>query len=75
MSYDDIDQGNIGSGNGLLGDWWHQAITWTNVHFLLVRFYGIYLRAISQEIPQSSISKISLKIIYPEFHSNLPEAK
>ena len=31
-----------------LDAWRHQAITWTNVDFSLVRFCGIHLRAISQ---------------------------
>ena len=34
---------------------WHQAITWTDV--------DNELRAISEKIPQPSITKISLKII------------
>ena len=29
---------------------WHQAITWTNADFSLVRSFGIYLRTLSQEI-------------------------
>ena len=33
-----------------------------------------HLRAISQEIPQPSVSKISLKITYKRFHLNLPGA-
>ena len=40
------------------------ATTWNNVDFLLVKFCGIYLKAISQEIPQPSITKLSLKIAY-----------
>ena len=31
---------------------------------------NIYLRAISQEIPQPSVTKIRLKITYQHFHSN-----
>ena len=27
-----------------LSAWWHQAIAWTNVHFLSVMFCGIHLR-------------------------------
>ena len=30
--------------------WWHQAITWTNVYFLM-RFCGIQLRVISHRMP------------------------
>ena len=35
---------------------------------------GIHLRTISQEIPQPSITRISLKIVYLQFLSNLPGA-
>ena len=48
---------NIGSGNGLL----HQAITWTNADWLSVKSSYIHIRAISQEMPQQSITKIYLK--------------
>ena len=34
----------------------------------------IHVRAISQEIPQPLISKISVKITYLKFHLNLPVA-
>ena len=34
----------------------------------------MHLRVISQEIPQPSITKTSLKIVYLKFHSNLPGA-
>ena len=69
--------------------WWHrsgstlvqvmawcrtaQAITWTNVDLSSVRSICIHLRAISQEIPQLSITKISLKItyIYAKYSTNL----
>ena len=30
-----------------LGAWWHQAMTWNNVDFSLLRFSGIHQRAIS----------------------------
>ena len=30
--------------------WWHQAITWTNIHLTSVRSFGIQLRAILQEM-------------------------
>ena len=33
-----------------LGAWWHQAITWTNIDFSLVRLCGIHLKAISQPV-------------------------
>ena len=62
---------NIGYGNGLLPDI-HQAICWTNVDFSLVRSSNICLRAISQEITKSSVTKISLKFTCLKFHWNLP---
>ena len=34
----------------------------------------IHIRAISQEMPQKSITKIHLKITYLKFHSNFPGA-
>ena len=54
--------------------WWHQAITWTNVDLSSVRSSGIHLSAILQEIPQPSVTEISLTIIYLKFCSNLPGA-
>ena len=49
---------NIGSGNGLLSD----GITLTSVDFSLVRFWGIHLQAISQEILKIYILDMCLKI-------------
>ena len=48
----------------------HQAITWINVDFSVVMASDIQLRAISQEIPQPSVTvtKISLKITWLKFH-------
>ena len=54
--------------------WRHQAITWINVDLSSVRFSGIHLRSILQEITQSSVTEISLKITYLKFCSNLPGA-
>ena len=54
--------------------WQHQAITWTNVDLSWVRSSGLHLRAILQETPQPSVTKISLKITYLKFCSNLPGA-
>ena len=34
----------------------------------------IHIRAISQEMPQPSVTKIRLKITYLKFHLNLPVA-
>ena len=62
-------------GNGLLPDGTkplpepmltdHQ---WSPVTFILV------IRAISQEMPQPSITEIHLKMTYLKFHSNFPQA-
>ena len=43
-------------------------------HVSSVRFRDIWLRGISQEITQPSVTKVSLKIDYPKFHLNLPGA-
>ena len=51
---------------------WHQAITWTNVNWSSVESSDIHIRAVSQEMPQPSISKICLKIACLKFHSNFP---
>ena len=42
--------------------WRHQAITWTNVDLSSARSSYIHLMAISQEIHQSSVTKLSMKI-------------
>ena len=47
--------------------WWHQAITWTNIDLSSVRSSGIHLRANLEEIPQPSVTEISLKITYLNF--------
>ena len=52
--------------------WWHQAITWTNVHLSLLRSRDIHLRTVSQSIPHLSTTEITLRITYLRFHSNLP---
>ena len=54
--------------------WWHQAITWTNVHLSSIRSSAIHLTAILQEIPQPSGTELSLIITYLKFCSNLPGA-
>ena len=54
--------------------WWHQAITWSNVDWSSVNSSDIHIRAISQEIPPPSITKICLKITCLKFHSNFPGA-
>ena len=60
---------NIGSGNGLLPEWRHLAITWTSVDLSSVKSSDIHWR----EIAQPLITKIILKINNLKFHSNLPE--
>ena len=45
-------------------------MTLTNVDLSPIRSSDIHLRVITQEIPQPSISKISLEIEYIKFHSN-----
>ena len=57
-----------------LGAWRHQTITWTNVDLSSVSSSGIHLRVILQEIPQPSVTEISMKITYLKFCSNLPGA-
>ena len=54
--------------------WRHQAIIWTNIDLSSVRSNGIHLSAILQEIPQPSLTEISLKITSLNFCSNLPGA-
>ena len=54
--------------------WRHQAITWTNVDWSLVKYSDLNIRALSQEMPQQSVIKIHLKITYLKFHSNFPGA-
>ena len=50
------------------------AITRNNVDLSSVRSINIHLRAILQKIPQPPIIKISLKISFLKFLSNLPGA-
>ena len=52
----------------------HQAITWTNVDWSSVKSSDIHIRAISQEMPQPSVTKILLKITYLKVYQNLPLA-
>ena len=62
---------NIGSGNGLLPD----GIKPLPEPMLTdYQSSDIHIRAISQEMLQSSITKIHLKITYLKFHSNFPGA-
>ena len=60
--------------NQSLVSWRHQATTWTNVDSSSERPNGTHLRAIPQEVPQPSITEISLKFAYLKVCQNLPEA-
>ena len=66
--------GNICSGNGLLPDGTKQAITFTNVDLSSLRYSDVHLRAISPDMSQPSVTKISLNIIFLRFYWNLPGA-
>ena len=44
--------------------WLHQTITWTNIDWSLVKSSDSHIMTISKEMPQRSITKIGLKIIY-----------
>ena len=56
------------------GTWQHLAITWTNVYLSSGRSSDIHLKAISEDIPQPLITKVSLRITYLRFHANLSGA-
>ena len=58
----------IGSSNDLLPD----GITWTNVDLSSLRSSDVNLMAISFEISQPSVTKISLKIIFLRVYWNFP---
>ena len=60
---------NIGSGNGLVPS--SEPIL---TYHYYVRFSDNHLRAISHVIPQTSITKFNLIIMYLKFPSNLPGA-
>ena len=69
MPYGDIDLGQHWL-RWWLGVWWHQAITWTNVDYPVAFIWGV----ISQEASQPLVTKISFKITYQKFNSDLPGA-
>ena len=54
--------------------WQHQAITWTSVDWSSVKSSDIHIWAISQEMSQSSITKICLTITCLKCYSNSPGA-
>ena len=64
---------NIGSGNGLL----HDGTKPFPEPMLTYHKYGpvtIHMKAVSQEIPQPLITKVSLKTTHLKFTLNLPGA-
>ena len=71
--YDDIDLRQHWLRQWLVA-WWHQAITWTNVHhqWRSVTITWGQFRKKYRSLP--SVTKMSLKITYMKFHSNLPGA-
>ena len=69
--YIDLDQYRL---RNLLVACRHQTITRTNVYLSSVKSSHDHLRAISPKIFQPPITKISLKIAYLKFRSNLPGA-
>ena len=71
---DTIWQQRSGSTLAQVMAWRHQAITWTNVDWSSVKSSDIHIRAISQEMPQPSITKICLNFTCLKFHSNFQGA-
>ena len=66
---------HIGSGNGLFPDSTKpSAEQMFSIDLSSVRSNDIHIWAVSHEIPQPLITKISLKITYVKFHSYLPGA-
>ena len=57
--------------------WRHQAITWTNVDFSLLRPYALHkhVRAIPQREPTFLYTIIFVKIILLKLRPHLPETK
>ena len=51
-----------------------QAITWTNLDSSSVKSSDIHIRAISQEMSQTPITKIHLKLTFLKRHPNFPAA-
>ena len=54
--------------------WRHQVITWNNVDWSSVETRETDIRAISQQMPKPSITKIGLIITCLKFHSDFPGA-
>ena len=70
--YVDIDMGQNRLRRWLVA-WQHEIITWTNIDLSWIRSSEVYLRSISQEIPQLPNIKFSLKMNYL-FFLNFPSA-
>ena len=64
----------FGSSNALLPDGTNTLSEPLSVDLSSVRSNNIHLRAILQDMPQVSITKISLKIAYLKSYSNCPGA-
>ena len=73
MPYGDTDLGQHWLRQWLVA-WRNRAITWTNVDWSSVKSRDSHIKAISQEMPQPSITKIILKIVSLKSYSNLPGA-
>ena len=61
--YGDIDLGQHWFRYWLVA-WWHRTVTWTNVALSSVRSSSDHVRAISQEIPYPSVTKIRMETNY-----------
>ena len=66
-------------GQTWLGQWlvayWHQAITWTNVDFSPVRFLGIDMRSISQQVLKLLFCIMNLKSYTLKFIATFSRGK
>ena len=74
LPYDDIYLSQHGLRLGLVA-WQHHAITWTYVDLSLMRFSGIHLRAISQQVPKPLLCKITMIIHDYEITATSPRGQ
>ena len=65
----------------MVGAWWHQAISWTNVDLSSVGSHGLYMRAVSWEMVRISIHPMNLKMAHSKllgvrifFTASLPDS-
>ena len=70
-SYSDIDLGKHWLRQWLVAGW-HQVIYWTNVDSPLVRYCGIYMKAISKRVSKLLFCIMSLKTILLKLLPHLP---